>query len=241
MIPRTGLRVLAVALAVAALAACDKPQRPPKQLRAPNVAKRLAAQLSPAPARPTVGYVFSPLPEPPESREPAGYFLDFCQAPTGGRNQTPVPIVGPFPPPVRTTELYADTATLLQPAFRCAIRDADDWTDIQVLGRMVVDRKLILDFGREMVLLAGTGAKPSGGYAIRFDSVVVRRDTLWAFVGTRSTPPGAVLAAEPFSAVDVLRLPRFDGTIVFVEEELPVPGPPRPLGKEPKERKTRKR
>jgi hypothetical protein len=72
-----------------------------------------------------------------------------------------------------------------------------------------------------MVLLAGTGARQSSGYAVRFDSVVIRRDTLWAFVGNLAPAPGAVLGAEPFSAVDVRRMPRFRGPVVWVEEPIP--------------------
>ena len=205
----------AAALACGDSEAAQKPEKPGK------VAEKLAAQAERKPAVPTSGLVFSPQPERPEEQEPQAYMLDYCQPPEGGRDRTPVPLAGPFPPPIRTTLFYRDTVTLLQPAFRCAIRDEDDWTEISVLGRLTVDKTVLLDFGREMILLAGTGAKNSGGYDVRFDSVVVRRDTMWAFVGNQSPPPGAVLAAEAFSAAEVRRVPRFTGPVVFVEETIP--------------------
>jgi hypothetical protein len=228
----------AVILAVAAATACggDAPrQKPKKPEKIEKAASRLAAEPVPPPQTPTAGLVFSPEPSRPEEQEPAAYMLDYCQPATGGRDRTPIPVTGPFPAPLRTTLFYRDTATLLQPAFRCVIRDEDDWTEISVLGRMVVDKTVLLDFRREMILLAGTGAKTSGGYDVRFDSVVVRRDTMWAFVGNQAPPPGSVLAAEAFSAAEVRRTPRFDGTVVFVEETIPPPPPTEPLKNAPKD------
>jgi hypothetical protein len=216
-------RTLLIPLLALAAGACDKPARPPKAQRPQNVAKRLAKAPAPELPAPLTGLVFAPQPSRPEVQEPPGYMLDYCQPPAGGRDRRPVPLGGPFPPAARTTVVYQDTATLLQPPFRCVITDEDDWTEIQVLGRMTVDKTLIIDFRREMVLLAGTGARQSSGYAVRFDSVVIRRDTLWAFVGNLAPAPGAVLGAEPFSAVDVRRLPRFGGPVVFVEEPIPPP------------------
>lgn len=231
---RIGMVLVMVAAGTGALACHDAPpaRRPEKVEKS---AARLAAQPVLPPAPPTYGLLFSPQPERPEEQEPAAYMLDYCQPPGGGRNRTPVPLAGPFPPPVRTTLFFRDTATLLQPAFRCVIRDEDDWTEIQVLGRLTVDKTVIVDFRREMILLAGTGARPSGGYDVRFDSVVVRRDTLWAFIGNAAPPPAAVLAAEAFSAVEVRRAPRFTGPVVFVEDTIPQPPPPRALGKAPKD------
>jgi hypothetical protein len=225
-------------LAVAAVTACggDAPrQQPKKPEKIEKAAARLASEAVPPPQTPTAGLVFSPQPSRPEEQEPPAYMLDYCQPPAGGRNRAPVPVAGPYPPPVRTTLFYRDTATLLQPAFRCVIRDEDDWTEISVLGRMVVDKTVLLNFQREMILLAGTGAKTSGGYDVRFDSVVVRRDSMWVFVGNQAPPPGAVLAAEAFSAAEVRRAPRFDGTLVLVEEAIPPPPPPTPLKEAPKD------
>jgi hypothetical protein len=228
------------ALAAAALAcgdsqAAQKPQKPDK------VAEKLAAQAQRKPAAPTSGFMFSPQPERPEEQEPQAYMLDYCQPPAGGRNRTPVPLAGPFPPPIRTTLFYRDTATLLQPAFRCVIRDEDDWTEISVLGRLTVDKTVLLHFDREMILLAGTGARTSGGYDVRFDSVVIRRDTMWAFIGNQAPPPGAVLAAEAFSAAEVRRAPRFTGPVVFVEETIPLLPKPVSLGETRKDPAKRRR
>jgi hypothetical protein len=222
-------------LGAAAMGCRDPQPRQRKPEKIEKTAAKLASQPATQPVRPTAGLVFSPQPSRPEEQEPPAYMLDYCQPPAGGRNRAPVPVAGPYPPPVRTTLFYRDTATLLQPAFRCVIRDEDDWTEISVLGRMVVDKTVLLNFQREMILLAGTGAKTSGGYDVRFDSVVVRRDSMWVFVGNQAPPPGAVLAAEAFSAAEVRRAPRFDGTVVFVEEAIPPPPPPTPLKEAPKD------
>lgn len=227
--------VLLMALGAAA-AGCKQPppaHRKPEKIE--KAAEKLAARPVPAPVRPTAGLAFSPEPERPEEQEPAAYMLDYCQSPAGGRDRTPVPVAGAFPQPMRTTLFYRDTATLLQPAFRCVIRDEDDWTEISVLGRLVVDKTVLLNFTREMILLAGTGAKTSGGYDVRFDSITIRRDTLWAFVGNQAPPPGAVLAAEAFSAAEVRRVPRFTGPVVFVEETIPPEPRPQPLKRAPKD------
>jgi hypothetical protein len=227
---RKMLRIGGVMAIVAALAACGDTQAAQKPEKPVRTARKLASSAMRPPPRPDVGLVFSPLPSRPEEQEPPAYMLDYCQPPEGGRDRTPVPVAGPFPPPLRTTVFFRDTATLLQPAFRCVIRDEDDWTEIQVLGRLTVDKTVLLDFRREMVLLAGTGARTSGGYDVRFDSVAIRRDTMWVFVGNASPPPGAVLAAEAFSAAEVRRIPRFDGTVVFVEEMIPPPPKPVSVG-----------
>ncbi|HEX8242753.1 MAG TPA: protease complex subunit PrcB family protein [Longimicrobium sp.] len=227
-------RILATAAALVVVMGCREGGKRSRIDKPSKMGEKLAMQQMRPPPPPTSGLVFSPQPDRPEEQEPPAYMMDYCQPPTGGRNRKPVPLGGPFPPPLRTTLFFRDTATLLQPAFRCVIRDEDDWTQIQVLGRLTVDKTVLLDFRREMILLVGTGARPSGGYDVRFDSVVVRRDTLWAFVGNASPPPGAVLAAEAFSAAEVRRAPRFDGTVVFVEETIPPPPPPRPLGQAPK-------
>ncbi|HSU16957.1 hypothetical protein [Longimicrobium sp.] len=227
--------VLLMAMGAAVAACQDPPPAHRKPEKAEKAAEKLAAQPVAAPVTPTAGLLFSPEPERPEAMEPAAYMLDYCQSPAGGRNRAPVPLAGAFPRPIRTTLFYRDTATLLQPAFRCVIRDEDDWTEISVLGRLVVDKTVLLNFRREMILLAGTGAKTSGGFDVRFDSITIRRDTMWVFVGNSAPPPGAVLAAEAFSAAEVRRVPRFEGTVVFVEETIPPPPPLQPLKRAPKD------
>ena len=215
--PRTGpFLKLALAAALLVAAACSDVQRPKKALRPPNVAKRLAAKRVPPPPRATHGHVFSP--DDSGAEGATSSVPHYCQPPEGGRDTSEILLSGAFPPPVRVNVFYHDTVSLIKPAVRCVIRDEDDWIEFHVLGRLTVDKTVLLDFGREMMLVAGTGEKPSGGYDLRFDRVVMRRDTLWAFVASMAPRPGAVIADDRNSAVEVLRLPRFDGTVVFVEQ-----------------------
>jgi hypothetical protein len=189
--------------------------------RGANVAERQAKtavrQAPPSPG-PLTAHVFSPDTGRPQGDEPSPDFPHFCQPDTGGLDREPIPLEGTFPTAGKPAVLYRDSLSLLEPPLRCVIRDKSDWTEIRILGRLRLNRSFKgVEFGSETVLLAGLGNRRTGGYDVRFDSVAVRNDTLFAFVGRSAPGPGSVLSADTTSPVEVLRVPRFDGPVVFVE------------------------
>ncbi len=74
-----------------------------------------------------------------------------------------------------------------------------------------------IDFGRSLVLAATMGERPSGGYAIRIDSVFVDRGTVYAVVRSISPGPTCGVAAVITAPVVAVRIDRVDGPIRFVE------------------------
>jgi PrcB C-terminal len=77
-----------------------------------------------------------------------------------------------------------------------------------------------VDFSLEMVVLAAMGEQASGGYAIEVQGVTQRQAVLDVTVVERNPGPNclATLAlTQPFTA---RRVPRFDGNVYFVEQQL---------------------
>jgi hypothetical protein len=137
----------------------------------------------------------------------------------GGLNRDPVPLGGPMRSAGRPPTVYHDTLSLLSLPLRCVIQDQDGWTEIRILGRLRLPREFPgIDFEHGTVLLAGLGPQPTAGYDVRFDSVAVRNDTLFAFVGRERPRSGSVLTAGTTSPVDVVRIPKHTGPVVFVEK-----------------------
>jgi len=205
-----------------------KPQSPRKE------AKAVASQ-APPPPRAVTGYLYAPATLAEGDVPPADY-AHSCQPDVGGLVRDPVPLGPPLRSLGRPPVLYRDTLSLLPSPLRCVIQNEDDWTEIRILGRLRLPRTFEgVSFGRETVLLAGLGTQPTAGYDVRFDSLAVRHDTLFAFVGRLAPAPGAVLTTDATSPVEVLRLPKHNGPVVFVEETIPLPPPLKPLGRAPKE------
>jgi hypothetical protein len=76
-----------------------------------------------------------------------------------------------------------------------------------------------IDFSREMVVIAAMGRRPNGAYWIIIDGACEVDGQLEIFVrsidGSRCTAPGIMTAP-----VDVVRLPRIDLPVVFLETEV---------------------
>jgi hypothetical protein len=184
----------------------------------PREEAKAAAAHAPPPPRATTGYVFAPATATAGDVPPAA-FSHSCQPDVGGRVRDPVRL----PPGLRSTSkppvLYHDTLSLLPAPLRCVIQDKSEWTEIRILGRLRLPRTFKgVPFGQETVLLAGMGPQATSGYDIRFDSVAVRSDTLFAFVRRTAPQPGSVLTAGSTSPVEVIHIPKHNGPVVFVEQ-----------------------
>ena len=94
------------------------------------------------------------------------------------------------------------------------------WTRIHA-GQTPVPLVPSIDFGEEMVLVAALGGKPSGGYAIRIDSVAARGDGLEVFVRQTRPASDCMVLAVITAPVDLVRLRRL-GTNVSYREAVEV-------------------
>jgi PrcB C-terminal len=211
---RIAIRVMVVA--ATALAGCGRDKIPKAQ--PPQKEAKAAAREAPPPPRAVTGYFFAPA-TPAAGDVPATEYSHSCQSDIGGLKRDPVPLGGPMRSMGRPPVLYHDTVSLLSLPLRCVIQNKDDWTEVRILGSLRLPRTFKgVSFGRETVLLAGLGPQPTAGYDVRFDSLTMRNDTLFAFVGRARPPSGAVLTAGGTSPVEVLRIPKHTGPVVFVEQ-----------------------
>lgn len=202
---------------VVGLAGCggDAPPKPDP----PRKEARAAARDAPPPPRAVTGYLFAPA-TPTMGDVPPTEFAHSCQGDAGGLKRDPVPLGEPMRASLRLPPvLYHDTLSLLPSPLRCVIQNENAWTEIRILGRLRLSRTFVgVTYADETVLLAGLGTQPTAGYDVRFDSVALRNDTLFAFVGRTQPRSGSVLTAASTSPVVVLRIPKHTGPVVFVEQ-----------------------
>jgi hypothetical protein len=74
----------------------------------------------------------------------------------------------------------------------------------------------IVDFSQEMVIIARSGAKPSGGYCITIDSAVGTRQRMTATVRSGGPSAGNTIVPVVTHPFDVVRVPRRD-EVTFTE------------------------
>lgn len=114
--------------------------------------------------------------------------------------------------------------TGLDRPLRSLVRGEREWADLwSHLGSNRIPRPSPppVDFGREVVVVAAMGTRPTGGYAIRIDSVRYERDTLWVDVTSVSPGPGCVTTqalTAPVAALAVERRPNVTARFVDREE-----------------------
>lgn len=74
-----------------------------------------------------------------------------------------------------------------------------------------------VDFAQEMVIVAAMGGRPTGGYSIAIESAHEAGATV--YVTVREISPGAncVVTQAGTSPVTAARVPRRDGTVLFIE------------------------
>lgn len=70
-----------------------------------------------------------------------------------------------------------------------------------------------VNFAEEQLLIVGMGSFPSGGFAIRIDSVLAQPNALTAYVGSEYWCGATAMAEGP---VDIVRVARRFGAVRFV-------------------------
>ena len=72
-----------------------------------------------------------------------------------------------------------------------------------------------VDFSREMVVVAALGSQPSSGYDIVFTGAFEADGVVTMELETRSPGPGCGTLTVITAPVDLARVPRRDGSVVF--------------------------
>lgn len=75
-----------------------------------------------------------------------------------------------------------------------------------------------VDFSREMVLVVAMGERPTGGYTIVVEGIVQADRHLHAMI-RESSPDGCGVTGALTQPIDVVRVPRRDGGVSFIERE----------------------
>lgn len=109
-----------------------------------------------------------------------------------------------------TNEAYHERARLV-------IRDADEWEQHwqQLAGDDMPSP--VVDFDRDMVLLAAMGERSSGGYGVTIEGAFDDAGTL--YVPVLEISPGSSCGVPPAVSAPVIAVavPRMDGPVVWVE------------------------
>lgn len=107
-------------------------------------------------------------------------------------------------------------------ATRLVIRDAEEWRRAWALlaaGRADTASPPRVDFRREIVILAAFGARPSAGHIVAIDTVRRAGVALEAVVRTVTPGDSCMNAFMLVQPVDVVRVPRSDRPVFFVERQ----------------------
>ena len=95
-------------------------------------------------------------------------------------------------------------------SLRTVVRDAEGWKRTwRAIHRRVspVPPVPAIDFGREMVVVAALGARPTGGFSIRVDSVIDAGDALEVVIRKDIPGAGCFLSAALTQPLDLALLP----------------------------------
>jgi hypothetical protein len=123
------------------------------------------------------------------------------------------------------TRLRSDPFSLtyasgLREPQRLVVRDATAWQQLWTSvwrGVLPEPSRPQVDFGREMVVLAAMGERPTGGFTILIDSA--SEGTSGISIRIRSISPGSGCGTTQAltQPVDIARMPRRDGSVTFDE------------------------
>jgi hypothetical protein len=111
----------------------------------------------------------------------------------------------------------------LEDSARHVVRSRDEWTALW--NRIVANHEPKpavpdIDFEKEMLLVAAMGTRATGGYSIEIEAV--DRDSSAITVSVRGRSPGRNCATTQAltAPVDIVRIPRSDHPVRFVEETI---------------------
>jgi hypothetical protein len=123
--------------------------------------------------------------------------------------------------PVADVSQLSESHSGLRTAERLVVRDAAAWSALwDRVTSLVLPKPTppAVDFDREMVLVAGLGTRPNGGYAVSF-AAVYESDGVYHAVVRESVPgPSCITPAVVTAPVAAVRLPRTAGEVRFVEQ-----------------------
>lgn len=133
--------------------------------------------------------------------------------PPDSRNGSPLPITR-----FRSDSLPYTVHSGFSAETTLVIRDASVWTETwHRLHAGVAPEPPVpsIDFGQEMVVLTAMGTRNSGGYAIKLTGADEEDQTVTIRARATSPGPGCMTTSVLTEPVDLGRLPRRDGTVVF--------------------------
>ena len=118
----------------------------------------------------------------------------------------------------RLRTVLAESRSGLASARREVVRDAASWARLWAEihdERSPAPPLPAVDFAREMLVVAALGTRPSGGYSVAVQKVVVHGDTLDVSVLESCPARDAMVTMALTQPVHVVRLPRIVGTPAF--------------------------
>lgn len=139
---------------------------------------------------------------------------------------TPRPVMTPGPSPSQSVPIrrLLDPNTRWQTAIHTArrevIRDSARWHAVWMEMRRNFyppGEARAVNFSQEIVVLAAMGSRPSSGYGITIQEVLLRRDTLLVLLQETCPPGGGIVSPTMSAPVDAIALNRRQATVVFVE------------------------
>jgi protease stability complex PrcB-like protein len=141
----------------------------------------------------------------------AGLTLSACAHPTAPSTPLTLTRFRPEPSSYLAFSGYDQPQTI-------AIHDRDTWVRTwSEINRRADPPPPIpeVDFASEMVLVAALGSRPSSGYEIVFTGASEAGDVVTIEVESRSPGPRCVTLTVVTSPIDLARIPRRNGAIVF--------------------------
>lgn len=127
------------------------------------------------------------------------------------RRRTELPPEGP------RSIAYGYHTGMQAPAQR-VIRTAKDWYALWLRHHsnvIPVPPLPNVDFNREMVLCVAIGQRPTGGYGVRITRTRLEGGELHVEVHETKPPAGAIVPMVLSQPYEIVRVPRFDGNVVF--------------------------
>jgi PrcB C-terminal len=139
----------------------------------------------------------------------------------------PSPEHGPVPVTrLRDGDIAFSTYTGVVDSVRAVVRDSANWRALWArINRPFIPAPDLppIDFSREMIVVAGLGTRPSGGYDIVIESA--EQDSAGIEVALRRTgpAPGCPVPAVMTQPLDVARIPASEQRVRFRERSVVVP------------------
>jgi hypothetical protein len=116
--------------------------------------------------------------------------------------------------------IYASEQSGIESPLREVVRAPDEWAAVWsgIMGaRSPVPPPPEVDFDRYMLVAAGLGTRPSGGYAVRITGIAVGSDALTVTVSEVAPGVGCIATMALTAPIVVVRFERLDGEVAFVE------------------------